>query len=436
MKQKNLILVAVAVGCGLVAAVLTSQMSAGTAPVAETVEVPVALKELPMGTWLKKADLKQFVVYKKFPKDGLPAAYSATEDELADKRLTRMLRANEPFNPADLTNNVSLQPPAGMNMMTIPFSAVTAAAGFCVPGSRVDVSAAVTMNSMGGRGVIFPLLVDMLVLAVDAQSTPNAATGPVANLASVSLAVTNDQAQFLHAANRRGADLRLILRNPEKSATWEHIPSKKEIWGILADDPKRAFSSIGQEITEEKKDTKLKLPVPNEDLPAGTQLTDDVLKNKFTFLEFTPPAPANILADTTDLKDQWLTQGLAANQFVPKNFVGAKPHGKAAPGLDDGPRSKDPLQQAQQGPKAAPADAPVFHDVTIQSTSGTTTYRYQLLPGNETKYVGVVATGGVAKPAEKKPDGGTGAFGEDDDATPKKPADKKPKTEGDRAIKA
>ena len=428
MKQKNLILVAVAVGCGLVAAVLTSQMSAGTAAVVETVEVPVASKELPMGTWLKKQDIKSYVVYKKFPKDALPAAFSSNEDEVADKRTARLIRTGEPFNPADLTTNVSIQPPAGMNLMTIPISAANAAAGFCVPGSRVDVVAAVTMNSMGGRGIIFPLLVDMLVLAVDTHSAAPQGNGggAMANVGMVSLAVNTDQVSIITAALKRTADLRMILRNPEKPPTWKHVPNEKEIWGIMADDPKLKFSSIGELEADEEKEQKLKLPVPKEDLPAGTQLTPEVLKEKFTFLEFTPPAPANILADVEDLKGQWLTQGLAANQFVPRNFVGAKPHSKVAPADDDLPRTKEGLQTTPTAtPKPAAKSEPVYHDVTIQTTSGVTTYRYEVLPGNEYRYVGPVPTGTskpAAKPAAKDaPD----AAADEDDAPAKKPAAKK-----------
>ena len=426
MKQKNLILVAVAVGCGLVAAVLTSQMSAGTAAVVETVEVPVASKELPMGTWLKKQDIDQYIVLKPFPKSNLPAVFAANKDDLADKRTARLIRTGEPFNPADLTTNVSIQPPAGFNFYTIGISATNAAAGFCVPGSKVDLVAAVTMTSAGGKSILFPLLTDMLVLAVDTTSSNQNGVAAIANLSMLSLAVTTEQTLLLKAAETRGSKLSIVLRNPEKPAVWKYIPTEKEIWGIMSDDPKRAFSHDGHEITEEKKDDKLKLPVPKEDLPAGTQLTADVLKEKFTFLEFTPPAPANIHADLTDLKDQWLTQGLAANQFVPKNFVGAKPYGKSAPTPAEASVSKEPLESAKgpAAPKAEVKDAVQYHDVTIQNTSGVTTYRYQVLPGNEFKYVGIVPTGGTKQPAEKKPEGGTGVLG-DDDAPAKKPAPKK-----------
>jgi Flp pilus assembly protein CpaB len=423
MKQKNLILVAVAVGCGLVAAVLTSQMSAGTAPVVETQEVPVAAKELPMGTWLKKADLKTYVVYKRFPKDNLPAAFASSEEELGDKRTARLIRAGEPFNPADLTTNVSIQPPAGMNMMAIPISSDRAAAGFAVPGSRVDVVAAVNMQSLGGRGIIFPLLVDMLVLAVDTNAQANPQGGAMANVGMVSLAVTNDQVSMITAAIRRSSDLRIVLRNPERPPTWEHIPSKDEIWGIMADDPKRLFSAIGKEIKEEKKDDKLKLPVPKEDLPAGTQLTEAVLKDKFTTIEFTPPAPANILSDVNDLKDQYLASGIAANQFVPRAFlVPRPPHAKAAPTDDDAPRGKEALEQAQ-APKAVAKAADTFHDVTVQSAGGIVTYRYKVQPDGEYKYVGPVRTGSPKPDEDKaKDEPAPAATDDEDDAPRKKPA--------------
>ena len=58
MKQKNMILIAVAVGCGLVAAFLTTQMSAKT-PKDEGVEIPVAAKELSVGTKLNKDSLEK-----------------------------------------------------------------------------------------------------------------------------------------------------------------------------------------------------------------------------------------------------------------------------------------------------------------------------------------------------------------------------------------
>ena len=60
MKQKNLFLLVVAVGCGLLAAFLTTQMSARPAAVEQTILL-VAAKELPVGTKLDKDKMAELI---------------------------------------------------------------------------------------------------------------------------------------------------------------------------------------------------------------------------------------------------------------------------------------------------------------------------------------------------------------------------------------
>src|SRR3954468_3521706 len=122
MKQKNLVLMVVAVGCGLVAAFLTSQMSARSAAV-EQVEVIVAAKDLPVGTLLSKEELKTAVKTKKVPKDGLPPAFVTALNALADKRLSRAVRTEETFNPADLSKGGVITLPPGMDMISLQIGA-------------------------------------------------------------------------------------------------------------------------------------------------------------------------------------------------------------------------------------------------------------------------------------------------------------------------
>ena len=56
VKNKNMILMVVAVGIGLAAAFLTSQIGAKTAAAPETVKLPVAKMELAVGTLLGRED--------------------------------------------------------------------------------------------------------------------------------------------------------------------------------------------------------------------------------------------------------------------------------------------------------------------------------------------------------------------------------------------
>jgi Flp pilus assembly protein CpaB len=389
MKQKNLVLIAVAVGCGLVAAVLTSQMGAKPAQV-DQVQVPVAAKDLSVGTKLSKDDLKKLVTYKKFNRDALPAAFAATEEELTDKRIVRTIRAGEPFNPKDLTSNVAINPPPGMNMVTFPMSPDKGVAGFAGPGSRVDILATIqTRKSNKVRQVVLPLLTDMLVLAVNAETQYPQNGQAFSNMSMVSLAVTNKQAQLLHAAIHRGADLRLVLLNPEEPAPRPVKWTEEEIWKILSDQTEHKDGQGGDDTTEKKVEV-VKLPVPTEDLPAGTELTPAVIDSKFKMVDFTPPAPGNIVQNLREHQGKYLQNKLAANQFVPRSFLGDK-LAKAPPPETAGPKSAPKNLQRRTKP-------PVYWDATIQTSGGMRRYRYQVLESGEYKFLGEVTGSGAVQP--------------------------------------
>lgn len=450
MRQKNLMLVAVAVGCGLVAAFLTSQMSAGPAPVVETVEIPVASKDLPVGTMLKRSDLKGLVTYKKFPKENLPAAFAATEDELMDKRLMRMQRAGESFNPADLTSNAPIQPPPGFNLFTIPSTMVDAGAGFVGPGSKVDVVCSVIMKSLGNRAIVFPLLIDQLVLAIDDKTQFNP-QGTFVGLSMVSLALTNDHILLMKAANTRGAQISLVLRNTEKTPVWKKIFTENEIWAILADDPKLTYDPDGTPREKKEDPSTIKLPVPTVDLPAGTLITAELIEEKITFVDFTPPAPGNIVQDLLEFEGKYLTQAVVANQFIPKSFLGGKPTKNGSADDDTPVAPKSALLEPEQ-PKPADTKAPtpkvvvpqtVHHDVNIHTPFGTRVLRYEKLANGEYKYLGELRRNGtIAETAKPDPvpsflkggrpsgpdrpgeGGDEGAPAEDKKEAEKKPADK------------
>src|SRR5580658_9181361 len=118
MKQKNLILMVVAVACGLVAAFLTTQINAKGAKI-EQVEVLVAAKDLAVGTQFTKAELPKLVTKKLVPKDTLPANFVNDENELLDKRLSAPVPADQLFNPSYLSNRGVIILPEGKDMYAI-----------------------------------------------------------------------------------------------------------------------------------------------------------------------------------------------------------------------------------------------------------------------------------------------------------------------------
>lgn len=410
MKQKNMILIAVAVGCGLVAAFLTSQMSAGPKK-DEGVDVPVAVKDLSVGTKLNKDEIQKYIEYKRYPKDALPEKYAATPEDLGDKRLTRAVRKGEPFNPADLTTNVIITPPPGFGVITFPISAPEAVAGFAIPGSRVDIIASVKTRSRKTQAeIVFPLFIDMLVLAIDTNPGGPQNTGAFASLSMASVAVTPSQALLLQGALSRGAQMRMMLRNTEKSTTWPYIPTEKEIWAIFADQPTNSTGtgdSVEDETPEEKK---AKMHVAIENLPAGTQLTPEVIDSKFKLVDFTPPAPSNAIVNLREHANRYLQKDLAANQFVPSSYladrdielpkpkVDPKPEPKAAPEGTDTPNSKPEPTLPKTAPKPE-AKKPVYYDATIQTANGVTKYRYQKLDNGDYKFLGILKEDGTVVPA-------------------------------------
>jgi len=122
MKQKNVILMVVAVGCGLVAAFLTSTMNAKPAAT-ETRMVLVAAKDIPVGTMLTRDELKTLVKPKQLAKDAIGKDTAETEEDLVDKRLTRAVHADETINKADLNKGGVITIPEGQIMVTLSMNA-------------------------------------------------------------------------------------------------------------------------------------------------------------------------------------------------------------------------------------------------------------------------------------------------------------------------
>ena len=411
MKQKNILLVALAVGCGLAAAYLTTQMSARPAKAAEqTVAVLVAAKDIPVGTTLKKDGLDAFLEIKEFTPESVPAQYIALKEELADKRTTRTIRKGDVFNPADVTKFASLSPPAGFNMMSVECSLERGVAGFAQPGSKVDIIAAIPVkqrrragDSGGGEQVAYvvPLLTDMLVLAVDSQAQVNVESQVVPTMSMVSFAVKPEQTLLLHAAKHRGSDLRLVLRNPEKPPVYERTYTYKELWSILAEDP--TFNEEEAANPDAPKVETVKLPVARDEIAAGTKLTPDVIDTKFEMKEFTKPAPPQAIEDLRAFTGKYLTSKLGGGQFVPKSFVGEK-ESKSAPAAVDGASPKAGPADVAQEPEAAKEIPPVYHDYTVQTPNGVKKYRYQKLPNGDVKFLGEVVHDGAADKTPVEPE--------------------------------
>ncbi|HXD84936.1 MAG TPA: Flp pilus assembly protein CpaB [Urbifossiella sp.] len=406
MKQKNLVLMVVAVGCGLVAAFLTSQMSAK--PTVEKVEVIVAAKDLVVGSHLTKDDLSKALKRKVVAKDAVPPNIIESEEEMLDKRFTRTIRVDETINKADLAKGGTITIPPGKSMVTLPISLSSAVAGFVGPGSHVDVLGSVRLNTTIR---VLPILVNMLVLAVDANVALPEKGGPYQTVSMVSFAVDRKQALLFKLAQARGCDLSLLLRRTEDTETENDKAYKiEEVTKLLQDrtrvdlkDPKNDSNYGDEEDPKPKEVAKaetVKVPAAIDDIAAGTQITSDLIAEKFKVIELPKDLAADAVTDLAALatEKQVLRTGLGKGQWVTKSLVGS-----AVPKV--APRDEFAIPKpgpTDPKPPIKTVEGRAVREVAIHSASGSRVYRYEEVAPGEWRITRSWRLG--EKPPEQKAD--------------------------------
>src|SRR5262249_20994916 len=211
MKSKTMILMIVAVACGLGASYMTSRLLAernNEPKEEEKVKVLVAKRNVPQGTLIKVPE--DWFVEKDFTVDDAPKKAVRTFDEVKDRVLSKPLSAEQWVIADDLLrkDQIGFQLPKGMRAVTIKVNVDTVVGGFVQPNSRVDV-----INTVRGgdkEGYSQTILQNMLVLAVDTLDQRDVEKKAIIS-SNVTLAVTPDESQALSLAQQLG-ELRLTLR--------------------------------------------------------------------------------------------------------------------------------------------------------------------------------------------------------------------------------
>ena len=396
MKQKNVILMVVAVGCGLVAAFLTSQMSA-KGPV-EQVQVLVAARDLPVGTQMTREELDKLVKTKTVPKEGLPPTIVINREELLDKKLTRPVRAEETFNPADLTKGGVVTLPDGYDMVSLQVGVANAAAGFVGPGSRVNVNATLRL---GNKTYAFPLLVNMLVVAVD-TNTVGSKEGTYPSMNTVSFAVREKEALLLSLAKTRGCTLELMLRHPNKNTDSDKNYNFETILAMLSDSenpggvkptesadkpvatvkpeaPKPEMPTTPPPAPEMPKVETRKVLIAIKDIAPHTDVTNDLIKEAFEIKELPKELAVDALGDLTDSLGQQFVTGVAKGQWVTPTMIGRSIKPSPQDKVEIKPEVKP---EKPEEPKKEIAPPPVVvkkrtHDVSVHTANGTVVHRFE-----------------------------------------------------------
>lgn len=213
MKPKTMMLMVVAIGCGLVASYMTSRLLAerNNTPPAEP-RVPVLVAKQTVPAWVPIKEPEKYFELKEVAESAVPKKAIRDLEAVRGQRLMTPLSEEDYVLQDKLLNpeqtGLAGKMPAGSRAIALKVNAESLAGGFVLPGSFVDVIS--TLRGGVNESVSKVIMQNMLVLAVDtnAQRDPSQ---PHMLGSTVTLAAKPDEATRLALASNLG-DLRLTLR--------------------------------------------------------------------------------------------------------------------------------------------------------------------------------------------------------------------------------
>jgi pilus assembly protein CpaB len=217
MKTKSMVLLAMALGCGLVAMLGVQQILSGEHKTRDTVPVLVAKQEIGMG---KKLDPSQ-VAFEDWPRENVPAGAVTNAAQYEERALKVHAYPGDVILQAKLGAkgeygaSTSIRP--GMRVVTVPVNMTSVHSGMIRPGDRVDVLCTY-VNRRPGSGEFSrtkTVLEYIEVFAIDRnREGEGSESGKGAKAENLSVLVTPEQAHVLMLASSKGK-LQMALRNME-----------------------------------------------------------------------------------------------------------------------------------------------------------------------------------------------------------------------------
>jgi pilus assembly protein CpaB len=223
MRPKSLILLLLALGCGLVASIGISQVmdarNRNAAPAVEKEPILVAAKDIKVNESLGEKNLK----LEEWPKDKIPSDAIRELKDVQGQRAGGIILADEPLRKAKFAVDHRIDDiPRGYRVVTVSADAVSATGNLLQPGDRVDVVVAVKHNTGTQNQLAKTILQDIRVFAINEQYRPTEGDKSDGSISAktVSLLVTPTQAETISLASEMGK-IRLVLRHPDDDAVAE-----------------------------------------------------------------------------------------------------------------------------------------------------------------------------------------------------------------------
>ncbi|MBY0526854.1 MAG: Flp pilus assembly protein CpaB [Gemmataceae bacterium] len=291
MKSRTGVLLVVAIGCGLTAAFLTSQL---VRPKEDRIEIVVASRDVPHGTIIQKAD--EYFKLQPLPKDAAPPAALTSLEQLNNKQVLRTLDAGQFCTQRDVGENDGLgrdiRP--GHLALAVPVTVHSSVGGFVRPGAHVDLICSVPHPEDSRMKLSKIFMSDVHVLAINQDDRRDDKVKVVGNPVVATLEVTPEEAEKLNWLKDQGPVTMALRRADDKT--------KHETAGVVGP------------FTVPQKQT-VEVPVARKRIDAGTRIDAD---NMAEYFEMKPQLraalPQNTIVSLERLKDQTLRQVLVAGQ--------------------------------------------------------------------------------------------------------------------------
>jgi pilus assembly protein CpaB len=192
---------------------ISSRLSAAPKPVATT-EIPVAARNLAVGTLIRDVDLKTT----NWP-GAVPQLAVTKKEDLVGRGVVSAIYQNEPvlesrLAPKGAGAGLAATIPPGMRAAALRVNEIIGVAGFVVPGMRVDVLISGTPPGAPPTvGTLERTLLQNIEVLSAGQNIQKDAEGKPISVPVVNLLVTPEQAETLSLASAE-TRIQLVLRNP------------------------------------------------------------------------------------------------------------------------------------------------------------------------------------------------------------------------------
>src|SRR5579872_3294245 len=217
MKTKSMVLLAMALGCGLVAMLGVQQILSGEKKTKDTVPVLVAKQEIGAGVKLEATQ----VAFEEWPRENVPAGAVTNASQYEDRALRVRAYPGDVLLQAKLGEKgeygASTTIHKGLRVVTVPVNMTTVHSGMIRPGDRIDVLCTYTIRRPGAVEVsrTKTVLEFIEVFAIDRNREGEGNdSNKGAKAENLSVLVTPEQAHVLMLASNKGK-LQMALRNSE-----------------------------------------------------------------------------------------------------------------------------------------------------------------------------------------------------------------------------